>query len=35
MKREQESFGAQTFVTVLSVLLALVFGWVFLWLIRD
>lgn len=32
MKREQESLAAQVFVTVLSVLLALGFGWVFLWL---
>ena len=32
MKREQESLAAQFFVAVLSVLLALAFGWVFLWL---
>ncbi len=32
MKRERESLVAQFFVAVLSVLLALAFGWVFLWL---
>ena len=32
MKRERDSWGAQALVTVLSMVLALAFGWVFLWL---
>lgn len=32
MKREEESWSAQLFVAFLSILLALVFGWVFLYL---
>ncbi len=32
MKREQDSWAAKIFVPVLSILLALAFGWVFLWL---
>jgi len=31
LKREQDSWAAQIIVPVLSVLLALVFGWIFLW----
>jgi simple sugar transport system permease protein len=31
MKREQDSWAAQIIVPILSVLLALVFGWIFLW----
>lgn len=32
MKREQDSWAAKIMVPILSVLLALVFGWIFLWL---
>lgn len=32
MKREKESAGAHVFVALLSILMALIFGWVFLWL---